>query len=280
MKFDLIFRNSQFQIFRSSDNTLFKKHFLYVYRQKLDNDIVSVKHFESNHLPLILMSQYKGFLFIKDKVKIKQFMDFNLNASSSIPKSAFIDLSEVFKDHNGTIAYVLCGSNGRTTTPMTYVTDDKKTIKKNLKKYIKEQNKEGPKTAKGWFKMILEKAPMICYDSIKNNIPEITKKDVSIFYDLRVKNEFEVIKEIENIFIDKNMLITVYNDYSDLYNQIIKNKLKVYKIENDYLMIKYKYLVNSGMKFSLLSCLNQMLEDDYFFEMFNYVDVEMNVVNS
>ena len=46
-------------------------------------------------------------------------------------------------------------------------------VLENLKKAlarIKEQNKEGPKTAKGWFKMILEKAPKICYDSIKNNI--------------------------------------------------------------------------------------------------------------
>ena len=258
MKFDLIFRNSQFQIFRSSDDHLFKKRFLYVYRQKTDDNLIKVQHFESNYLPLILMTQYKGFLFIKNKVKSKYLSEFNFNFKNSveIPKSTFVDLSDVFKDNTETIAYVLCGTNGRITTPMTYLSNDKKTIKKNLKKYISTQNNEGPKTAKAWFNMILEKAPMVYYDSIKHNIPKIKKRDVSIFYDLRVKNEFEVIKEIEDIFIDKNQIITVYNDYSGLYNQIIKNKLKVQKIENDYLLIKYKDLVNSGIKFSLLNCLN------------------------
>ena len=260
MKFDLLFRNNTLQIFKSSSNNLFKKKFLFVYRQyKIEDNIKSfeVKRYESNHLPLILMASHKGFLFVKDKVKSSE-LDIILNGQSSIkeiPKTLFIDLNNIFQDNKYNIAYALISTSGKTTSAFIYKTDNKKNIKKSLKNYIKRQNETGPKTAKKWFEFVINNAPEIYYDSIKNNIQPMTKKDISIFYDLRVKNEMEVIKEIEDIFIDKNKLVTIYNDYSGLYKRIIENKLKIKKLENDYLIIKYKDLIKGGLDFNLLDYL-------------------------
>lgn len=236
------------------------KKFLYIYRKninkicyennKLLDEIQEIKIYENDEFPEYLVLNTYGYMFIKPDVKKREipilpevpiqeyktnFMDFNNRFDKNINTNTFIKLSP-------------CVSFNESHPKIVFEHDYLLNINQNnhlqtkeiLNQFQLKNNETNINNSKEWFEYIKKNCPFSSifnlpfkyYSKINDSIfkTKPTLDDVSIFYDIKSKNEYKIIQEIETTFEDLNQKIIFHETYNNRLTEVI-NKCKEMNIK-------------------------------------------------
>lgn len=233
-------------------NRLLTSDFLLVYSEVTNNKKI-VHQFKSQNIPLFLFNKFGGYLFTRIDIH-KQ-----LPKQENMPKNktAFVNLTDFFKPNNNGYIVIEGGLNcsPKFNTPVQFPINFKSTtIDKTLWLSNIRSVQRNITSPKEWFDDICKYCNFNIYpkeinnDSFKYNI---TFKDLIVLYDIHDKDEMKYIEKIERTFENMNQNITIYNTYDGLYKIILDKKLKVYKKNDEFLVMKFNDLISSDIKFTL-----------------------------
>lgn len=263
------------------------KKYLYIYRYNINKINYQINKqleqqskiniYEKDEFPEYLVLNTHGYMFIKNNSKKKNydipllpkfpiyeyktnFIDFNnmfnknINSNTFIKLSPFVDYQETHPKIINEFDYLL----------NIEVNNEEKidSIKEDFKMKIKELK---IKNSKEWFNYIKENCPIHSvlnlpfnyYSEINNNTfkKEPNLKDVAIFYDIKSKHEYKIIKKIELTFEDHNQKVIFHETYNNKLKDVIKkcNEKKIkYIKKNDYsIELKWSDLNTLGLKWNI-----------------------------
>lgn len=248
-----------------------KCNFLYIYR-KLDEDGDDrVYRYENDEYPEFLVLNTCGYMFVKKGNEIPILPSFPINEY----KTNFVDFNTYFNkkyDANTLIrispSINFTESHPKLVSEYNYLTKLDRNTKLDLNKIRKDWKKGSNKNINSsleWFEYIskncpissLYKLPYNYYSIINDRVfnKKVDDKDIVIYYDIKSKDEYEIIKDIETSFEDLNQKVTFYETYNNRLKDVIekcdKKKIK-YKLKGDNaIVLKWKDLNSLGLSWNI-----------------------------
>lgn len=286
IKFEKI-HNGYIQIYTNNiwKETKQTKKYLYIYKHNVNvtnyeiNKQLDMKNdiniYESDEFPEYLVLTTHGYMFVKPTSKKKEIPilpEFSINEY----KTNFIDFNNKFDKKLNTNTFIKLSPyiSFDETHPKVVIEHDyllnidqnnHLQINEILKQFKLKNKKININNSKEWFKYIKKNCPTNSifnlpfnyYSKIDDDVfkNEPTINDVCIFYDIKSKNEYKIIQEIEMTFEDKNQKIIFHETYNNKLFDVI-NKCKEMNIKytkkNDYsIELKWCDLNKLGLKWTI-----------------------------
>lgn len=261
------------------------KKYLYIYKHNVDSanyetnkqldEKKDIHIYESDDFPEYLVLSTRGYMFIKKGSKKKEIPilpEFPINEY----KTNFIDFNNKFNKNLNTNTFIKLSpyiSFGETHPKLIIEHDYLLYIDQNnhlqtneiLKQFKIKNEKIDINNSKQWFEYIKKNCPFNSifnlpfnyYSEIDDNVfkKEPTINDVCIFYDIKSKNEYKIIQEIETTFEDKKQKVIFHETYNNKLNDVINkcNEMKIkYTKKNEYsIELKWSDLNKLGLKWTI-----------------------------